>query len=130
MSHDQSPPQNAVIRIDGPFYQVAAEGFEMTIPRWEGHAPGDTHEADATITLPDGSQHSATFMTLHAIQQVMDRATGECRNGGYFWASDLVITRWPGIPAMVDAVADLIATGDLAAACGALSGHQGPEGDQ
>jgi hypothetical protein len=115
-----------MIEIDGPFYKVTADGFDLTIPRWQDHNPNDTHEADATITLPDGSQHYATFMTLEAIQQVMDRhqTTGECRGGGYFWTSDLIIIRQPGIPGMIDAVADLIATGSLAAACG--SDHNGP----
>jgi hypothetical protein len=121
-----------MIEIDGPFYRVRADGFELTIPRWTGHDPDTTHEADATITLPDGSRHYATFMTLEAIQQVMDRhqATGECRSGRYFWTTDLIITRQPGIPAMTDAVADLIATDNLAAACGALRRDQDPEDDQ
>ncbi|YCK39108.1 hypothetical protein ACNF49_35180 [Actinomadura sp. ATCC 39365] len=121
-----------MIEIDGPLYQVRADGFTLTIPRWEGHAPEDTPEADATITLSNGSRHYATFMTLDAIQQVMDRYrdTGECSSGAYFWTTDLIIMRRPGIPAMVDAVADLIATGELTAACGALDAEHDLDGDQ
>ncbi|MEU1721560.1 hypothetical protein [Nonomuraea sp. NPDC005692] len=71
-------------------------------------------------------------MTLDAIQQVMDRYrdTGECSSGAYFWTTDLIIMRRPGIPAMVDAVADLIATGELTAACGALDAEHDLDGDQ
>ncbi|MCW2916693.1 MAG: hypothetical protein JWN52_4761 [Actinomycetia bacterium] len=111
-----------MIEIDGPFYRITADGFELTIPRWEGHSPDDTEEADVTITLPDGSRHYATFMTLGAIKHVMERhrEVGECHGGGYFWASDLIILSEPGFPAVIDAVAALIASGDLATACGAL----------
>jgi hypothetical protein len=121
-----------MIETSGPFYRVMADGFELAIPHWEGRGPDDTHEADVAITLPDGSRHYATFMTLQAVQLVMDthRKTGECRNGGYFWASDLVIMRRPGIPAMAEAVADLIATGNLAAACRFLGPGQELEDDQ
>jgi hypothetical protein len=61
-------------------------------------------------------------MTLGAIKQVMDRhrETGECRSGGYFRASDLIIIRESGIPAVIEVVADLLASGDLAAACGCI----------
>jgi hypothetical protein len=114
-----------MIEVDGPFHRITADGFELLIPRWKGHNPDDTHQADATITLPDGTRHHATFMTLEAIQQVMDRhhTTGECRSGGYFWTSDLIIIRQPGLSAMIDAVAELIAADSLATACG--SNHTG-----
>lgn len=115
--------EGSVIEIDGPLYRVRTAGFEMTIPRWEGEDADTTDEADATIILPDGSRRYATFMTLQAIQEVMDhwRATGECRGGEYFWCSDLIVIRRPGIPAMIAAVADLIATGELADASGDIS---------
>jgi hypothetical protein len=121
-----------MIEIDGPFYQVRGDGFELTIPRWEGHDPAETHQADATITLPDGSRRYATFMTLQAIQQVMDghRESGECGNGTYFWAADLIVIRRPGIPAMIETVADLIATDELADACGSVHADRAPDDDQ
>ena len=109
----------SVIEIDGPLYRIKTAGFEMTIPQWEGVDADTADEADATIILPDGSRRYAAFMTLGVIQRVMDhwRTTGECGSGKYFWCSDLIVIREPGIPAMTDAVADLIATGELAAAC-------------
>ncbi|GGO00181.1 hypothetical protein GCM10011574_06590 [Microbispora bryophytorum] len=57
-------------------------------------------EADATITLPDGTRRFATFMTLGVVSRVMERwqDTGECLNGRYFWTSDLVISREAASP--------------------------------
>ncbi|MEV0974497.1 hypothetical protein [Microtetraspora glauca] len=111
-----------MIEIDGPFYRISNPGFEMLIPRWEGHDPETAEEADATITLPDGTRRYATFMTLGTISGVMDhwRGTGECLNGRYFRCSDLIIIREPGFVSMVDAVRDMIATGELESACSAL----------
>jgi uncharacterized protein DUF4240 len=121
----------SVIEVDGPFYRVKAAGFEMTIPQWEGADADTADEADATIILPDGSRRYATFMTLGVIQRVMDhwRTTGECGSGKYFWCSDLIVIREPGIPAMTDAVADLIATGELADACGDIPFPDDDDGD-
>ncbi|GAA2393897.1 hypothetical protein [Nonomuraea africana] len=111
-----------MIEIDGPFYRVSDSGFEMLIPRWEGHDPETADQADATITLPDGTRRYATFMTLGVVSGIMDRwrDTGECLNGQYFWCSDLIIIREPGFVSMIDAVRDMIATGEIESACRAL----------
>ncbi|MEV4115619.1 hypothetical protein [Nonomuraea sp. NPDC049695] len=111
-----------MIEIDGPFCRISGPGFEMLIPCWEGHDPETVDQADAIITLPDGTQRHATFMTPGVISEIMDRwqRTGECLNGRYFWCSDLVIIRKPGFVSMVDAVRDMIAIGELESACSAL----------
>ncbi|MEV0597390.1 hypothetical protein, partial [Nonomuraea cavernae] len=49
-----------MIEIDGPFHRISDPGFEMLIPRWEGHDPETADQADATITLPDGTRRYAT----------------------------------------------------------------------
>lgn len=111
-----------MIETDGPFYRVSEPGFEMQVPRWEGHEPETTEEAAATIMFPDGTRRYATFMTLDVVGRVMDRwkDTGECLNGRYFWCSDLIIIREPGFTSMIDAVRDMIATGEIDSACGVL----------
>lgn len=111
-----------VIEIDGAFYRIGKPGFEMLIPRWEGDAPETADQADATITLSDGTRRSATFMTLGVVSKIMDRwrDTGECLSGRYFWCSDLVIIREPGFDSMIAAVQDMIATGEIDDACGVL----------
>ncbi|WP_203883776.1 hypothetical protein [Planotetraspora kaengkrachanensis] len=112
-----------MIEIDGPFYRVTEPDFEMLIPRWEQHDTVTADEADATITLADGTRRYATFMTLGVISRVMDhwRDTGECLNGRYFWCSDLIIIREPGFGSMIDAVRDMIGSGDIEGASGVLS---------
>ncbi|MFB9881319.1 hypothetical protein ACFFMN_25620 [Planobispora siamensis] len=62
-----------MIEIDGPFYRVSEPGFEMLVHRWEGQEPESAEEADATVTLPDGTRRYATFMTLDVVGRVMDR---------------------------------------------------------
>lgn len=46
--------------------------------------------------------------------------TGSCLGGLYFWCSDLVIVRRPGLRAMADAIRDLIDTGEITSACSLL----------
>ncbi|MDX3105601.1 hypothetical protein [Nonomuraea angiospora] len=109
-----------MIEIDGAFYRISKPSFEMLIPRWEGCAPETADQADATITLSDGTRRSATFMTLGVVSKIMDRwrDTGECLSGRYFWCSDLVVIREPGFDSMIAAVQDVIATGEIDDACG------------
>ncbi|WP_329089566.1 hypothetical protein [Streptosporangium sp. NBC_01469] len=111
-----------MIEIDGPFYRVSESGFEMLIPRWEGHEPETAEEADATITFPDGSRRYATFMTLDVIRRIMDKnaRTGESLGGRYFWCSDLIIIRDVGLESMAAAIRDLISSGDIEGACDLL----------
>jgi hypothetical protein len=110
------------IRVDGPFHRVIDPAFELVIPRWEGQDVETAQEADATVRLPDGTHRYATFMTLSAIERVMDRwqETGEGLSGRYFYCSDLIIIRRPGLHAMADAIRDLINTGEIASACSLL----------
>lgn len=78
-----------------------------------------------TIILTDGTRYYATFMTLDATAAAMRRqqSTDECLNGAYFSCADLIIVHRPGIPALVEVVRHLIASGDLEGACPLL----GPE---
>ncbi|NKZ05345.1 hypothetical protein [Actinomadura latina] len=111
-----------MIRIDGPFYRVSDPAFDLTVVRWEGHDPATLEEADGHIYLPDGTHYAPTFMTVRTIAAIMDRwrTTGECLNGEYFWCSDLIIIRTPGLPAIVEVVRNLVATGDLHDICNPL----------
>ncbi|GLX95888.1 hypothetical protein Hesp01_38380 [Herbidospora sp. NBRC 101105] len=113
---------DCIIEIDGPCYRVSEPGFEMLIPRWEGHEPETAEEADATITFPDGSPRYATFMTLDVVRRLMDKdaCTGESGGGRYFWCSDLIIIRNVGFECMAAAIRDLISSGDIEGACGLL----------
>ncbi|MFF8501048.1 hypothetical protein ACF07L_10410 [Streptomyces anulatus] len=62
-------------------------------------------DADAEMRLPDGTRWSASFMTLGAIERVMNRwrGTGEHGGGVFFACSDLVIIPKGGVATMVEA---------------------------
>ncbi|MCO6009734.1 hypothetical protein NE236_32660 [Actinoallomurus purpureus] len=109
-------------RIDGPFYRVSDPAFELTVVRWKGYDPEALEEADGHIHLPDGTHYAPTFMTLRTVSAIMDRwqTSGECLNGEYFWCSDLIIIRNPGLPAIVEVVRHLIATGEVHSICSPL----------
>ncbi|MGN9786479.1 hypothetical protein ACTMTF_34000 [Nonomuraea sp. ZG12] len=111
-----------MIEIDGPFYRVNDPAFEMTVPVWEGYVPETADQADAIVTLPDGTRRYATFMTLGVVSGIMDRwqETGEHLSGRYFSCSGLIIIREPGFASMIAAIRDMIASGDIEHACGLL----------
>ncbi|MEU7889793.1 hypothetical protein AB0B54_30190 [Microbispora bryophytorum] len=118
------------ISFDGTFYRVTDPEFEMVVPAWEGYEPDAADQADATITFRDGSRRYATFMTLDAIQQIMDKdaRTGECLDGRYFWCSDLIVIRGVGFEGMVAAIRDLVSSGGIEGACGLLDPIDDDEG--
>ncbi|WP_449060997.1 hypothetical protein [Planomonospora algeriensis] len=68
---------------------------------------------DAELILPDGTRWSATFMTLRAIEKVMNRwqETGECSSGAYFQCPDLVIIPVGGLAAMLNSFKGIIDSG-------------------
>ena len=56
------------------------------------HDPTDTN-SDVFVTMADSSRWMATFFSYANITSLAakNRATGECLNGCYFWASDMVL---------------------------------------
>ncbi len=81
--------------------------------------PEAADNLDAHIYLADGSRRYATFFTLEAIRSILlkDARTGETGGGRYFWGSDQVIIPRPGIPAMIEALDELIRSGDVEFMC-------------
>ena len=49
--------------------------------------------SDVIVTFVDGSQYVATFFTYQNIEHLRkkNQQTGECLNGRYFWASNMLI---------------------------------------
>ncbi|MGB3467837.1 MAG: hypothetical protein WBA74_21295 [Cyclobacteriaceae bacterium] len=49
--------------------------------------------SDVIVTFEDGDQYVATFFTYQNIKhlRMKNKETGECMNGKYFWASDMII---------------------------------------
>lgn len=75
--------------------------------------PASAENADAEITMPDGTRWSATLLTLGEIGRIMERwrTSGGCHEGAYFRCPDLVVIRDPGISAMVEALDAALAGG-------------------
>ena len=70
---------------------------------------------DVEVVFEDGTRYVATFFTLANIKMLFEKnaRTGECANGTYFWASDMIIVRALTMESVYRAVADLIASGEF-----------------
>jgi hypothetical protein len=88
-----------------------------------GDTPDTVDNVDAHIYLPDGTHRYATFFTTTAIERILrkDARTGETGGGRYFWCSDQVIVPRPGVPAMMEAVTEMIRSGDITVMCGLVN---------
>lgn len=58
-----------------------------------GGQPLIDDNSDVIVTLKDDSRYVATFFTYANIERLRskNRQTGECLNGKYFWASDMIL---------------------------------------
>ncbi|MFJ9606141.1 hypothetical protein ACIRS1_07245 [Kitasatospora sp. NPDC101176] len=63
----------------------------------------------------DGSRWSATVFTPAEVERIMHgwSRTGEALGGRYFWCSDGLIVRDPGVDNMTQVPADLLDDGDF-----------------
>lgn len=101
---------------DGPFYRVRTDRFEASFVPNEGEPLDSICNVDVEVRLTaDGSRWSATVFTLAEVERIMDRwsRTGEALDGRYFWCSDGLIVRDPGIDNMTQVLVGLLDDGDL-----------------
>jgi hypothetical protein len=85
---------------------------------WHGdRAQIDPHDdnVDIYVTFADGTRYTATFFTLKNIATLLDRyrESGECANGLYVWASDMIIVHELSDEVVERAVADLLGAGEF-----------------
>ncbi|MCR6482890.1 hypothetical protein M8542_08670 [Amycolatopsis sp. OK19-0408] len=80
-----------------------------------GEQPETVENVDAEVRFPDGSRWSATFFTLAEVGRLMANwaRTGEYGGGRYFWCSDGVVVRDPGVESMTAVLAELHREGSL-----------------
>ena len=97
-----------------PLHEVVSDQFRALFMLGADDEAAAVENVDAEITLRDGSRWSATFISIHEIQKIMDRwrTSGENAAGQYFHCGDLVIVREAGIPAMVRALEYALANSD------------------
>jgi hypothetical protein len=102
-------------RWDGPWYRVRTEYFEAAYLPDAGEDPEAVDNVDVFVDLPDGSRWSATIITLDQVAAIMARhaESGEAQGGRYFWCSDGLIVRDPGIRSMTRVLVGLIESADF-----------------
>lgn len=100
---------------DGPWYRVRTESFEASfLPN-----PDDDLDlvcnVDLEVRLLDGSRWSATVFTVAEVARLMETWAGsdEALGGRYFWCSDGLIVREPGVSNMTDVIAGLLDSGEF-----------------
>lgn len=101
---------------DGPWYRVRTDRFEASFLPSAGEDLNAVCNVDVEVRLTaDGSRWSATVFTLAEVERLMDRwsRTGEELGGRYFWCSDGLIVRDPGIGNMTQLLAGMLGTGDF-----------------
>jgi hypothetical protein len=82
-----------------------------------GEEPIDpaSDNVDVEVILSNGDRYVATFFTIENIRRIMERyvETGECANGKYFWASDMIIVDELTEEAIEETVRDLMISGEF-----------------
>jgi len=73
---------------------------------------------DVEITLVDGRKFAATFFTLNNIDSLFNKnkVTGECNDGLYFWASDMLLVKKINKVIINKVISDLIENDELESA--------------
>ncbi|MFD0255063.1 hypothetical protein ACFVGX_29610 [Streptomyces sp. NPDC127113] len=100
---------------DEPWYRVRMKGFEASFLPSEGEDLDEVCNVDVFVTLEDGSRWVATVFTVAEVERLMKlwAETDEALGGRYFWVSDGLIVRDPGIDSMTDVIAGLIKSSEF-----------------
>ncbi|MFF2571019.1 hypothetical protein [Streptomyces sp. NPDC058084] len=101
---------------DEPWYRVRTDRFEASFLPSSGEDLDAVCNVDVEVRLAaDGSRWSATVFTLAEAERLMKRwaQKGEELGGRFFWCSDGLIVRDPGIDNMTQLLAGLLDTGDF-----------------
>ncbi|HJY78729.1 MAG TPA: hypothetical protein VKE95_18960 [Burkholderiales bacterium] len=79
---------------------------------------------DVEVLFPDGRRFGATFFTLKNLEKLFEKnkKTGECADGLYLWAANMVLVRDLSMGAIERAVDDLIENNELEQAFAELRG--------
>ncbi|GGY61615.1 hypothetical protein GCM10010326_65560 [Streptomyces xanthochromogenes] len=114
----RNPLQESVQRgWDGSWYRVSTDAFEASFLPSPDEELDSVCNVEVLVKLKDGSRWSATVFTLAEVERPMKTwaGSGEALEGRYFWASDGLIVRDPGIDSMADVIAGLIEEEDFRA---------------
>ncbi|WP_405388058.1 hypothetical protein OG596_08855 [Streptomyces sp. NBC_01102] len=104
-------------RWDGPWYRVRADVFEASFLPSSREDLDLVCNVDVFVDLTDDSRWSATVFTVAEVERLMQTwaVTDEALGGRYFWVSDGLIVRDPGIDNMTQVIAGLIENDEFSA---------------
>jgi hypothetical protein len=76
----------------------------------------DNSNVDTEILLESGERYSDAFFTLKNIEFLMKgfQISGECKNGLYFWASDMIVVQKITEATIRETIEHLLKTGEYA----------------
>lgn len=100
---------------DEPWYRVRMENVQVSLLPSNGEDLDEVCNVDVFVTLKDGSCWTATVFTVAEVERLMKLWTGtdEALGDRYFWVSDGLIVRDPGIDSMTGVIAGLIENGEF-----------------
>ena len=97
--------------MDKPYTIVQHNDYKLTIYRGIKPLDPDNDNVDVEVTFQNGESFSAVFFTLQNIETLMKhyKKTGECADGLYFWASDMVIVQHLSEKTICETIDNLLA---------------------
>ncbi|MFK0121137.1 hypothetical protein [Streptomyces sp. NPDC090994] len=100
---------------DEPWYRVRMKDFQASFLPSNGEDLDEVCSVDVLVNLRDGSCWTATVFTVAEVERLMKlwAGTDEALGGRYFWVSDGLIVRDPGIDSMTGVIAGLIENGEF-----------------
>lgn len=95
---------------DEPWYRVRTQAFEASFLPHPDEDLDSICNVDVFVNPQDGSRWTATGFTVAEVERLMDAwaETGEALGDRYFWVSDGLIVRNPGVDSMIQVIAGLI----------------------
>ncbi len=98
--------------------EITEPGFTAIVFAGVQELDPQNDNVDVEVKLPGGSRYSATFFTPANIVAIMERyrATGECRDGLYFWTIDMIIVERLTLSTIRETIEALLEEGQLSTA--------------
>ncbi len=101
--------------MDKSYTIVQHNDYKLTIYRGIKPLDPDNDNVDVQVTFQNGESFSAVFFTLQNIETLMKhyKKTGECADGLYFWASDMVIVQHLSEKTIYETIDKLLVEGEF-----------------
>lgn len=103
------------LRQDGPWLIATSTIGEVRILGDIDRASDLSGFVDVHVHLLDGRRFTGLVGTLADVQAAMGRyqTSGECLNGRYFWAAELVLVDQANVETIVAVVEDMTQSGEM-----------------